>query len=215
MHSVLNVKVGDRFGKLLILETSDSGYNKDASNSVCKCDCGEVIKIRTIRLWRLRSCGCYRKKRNHNKSHTKIHRAWLNSKGRCLNKNNEKYPIYGGRGIIVCQGFMDFRHFEKIMGNPPSAEHSIDRIDNNMNYSCGECAECIKDGYLMNVHWGTIEEQANNKSSNRNYVYKGETLSLSEICRRESLPFKTIYARLTYRGWDLDKSLNTPIKKIK
>lgn len=211
----MNPKVGEKVGRLLIISVTIPDKKNIATVVKCKCDCGNTIEILARRLWRLRSCGCIFKEKRHGLSHTKLWNTWQSAKGRCYNEKNEKYPIYGGRGIIMCEGLMDFRFFVRVMGEPPTPSHSIDRIDNNMNYSCGECEECKKDGYEKNVHWGTIEEQANNKSSNRNYIYKGETLSLSEICRRESLPFKTIYARLTYSGWDLNKSLNTPIKKTK
>jgi hypothetical protein len=61
-------------------------------------------------------------------------------KKRCLQRNHDNYPDYGGRGITVCQQWVEsFETFLADMGPKPSPRHTIDRIDVNGNYEPGNC----------------------------------------------------------------------------
>lgn len=76
---------------------------------------------------------------------------------RCTNLKNAQYKWYGARGIKVCERWLKFDNFYKDMGNRPSPELEIDRINNDGNYEPG------------NVKWSTRKEQMNNMRRNKNY----------------------------------------------
>jgi hypothetical protein len=83
-------------------------------------------------------------------------------KQRCLNPNNAGYKNYGGRGIRICKGLLSFEKFIGILGKRPE-KYTLDRIDNNGNYSCGNCFECIQYKWILNIRWTTWSIQGNNK----------------------------------------------------
>ena len=84
---------------------------------------------------------------------TKEYRAWAGMKDRCYNSNHIYYHRYGGRGIKICERWLNnFEAFLADVGPAPSSEHSIDRINNDGNYEPG------------NVKWSTVFEQNHNRS---------------------------------------------------
>lgn len=81
----------------------------------------------------------FTKTEKHGMSKTQTYRCWTNMKQRCNNKKKSQYKDYGGRGIKVCEEWINsFLEFHKDMGECPD-NHSIDRIDVNGNYEPGNC----------------------------------------------------------------------------
>ncbi len=85
-------------------------------------------------------------------AHTPEYVSWNGAKGRCTNPNNKKYADYGGRGITMCDRWLnDFAAFYEDMGPRPGPGYSLGRIDNDGPYSPGNC------------RWETAEQQRTNR----------------------------------------------------
>jgi hypothetical protein len=120
-----------------------------------------------------------------------MYRRWYNIRSRCENPNNEKYHLYGGRGIYVCERWQVFDNFLADMGPQPTPEHTVDRMDNSGPYSPENC------------RWATLIEQANNKRTN---VRIGDQ-TLAEHARELSLTPETLRYRIA-QGFPTSEILN-------
>lgn len=114
---------------------------------------------------------------NHGLSGTPEYEAWSGMRMRCTNKNKAQFKDYGGRGIKICDGwYYSFMNFYNQMGTKPDKSLTLDRINNNYHYSCGQCKNCIKQGWLFNCRWATRFEQSWNKRKYPNrHGYSGIT----------------------------------------
>lgn len=181
--------IGKKFGRLVVVEQLVKGKGV----CLCRCDCGNIKKVRTDHLKRgcTLSCGCLQKERvsisnsKHNKSLSKLYGVWSSMKSRCYNKNNDKYKNYGGRGISVCNDWRnDFsKFFSWAKNNGYKKGLTIDRIDVNGNY----CPE--------NCRWVDYKQQARNKTTNIKIMFQGKLIGMSEVA--EILGIK--YSRFVWR----------------
>lgn len=107
----------------------------------------------------------------------------------------------------MCQWLNTAKNFLAFMGEPPQGM-SIDRINNDGNYSCGECVECIANGWPMNVRWATPKQQALNTRRNILITYKGRTQAASQWAEELGLKPSLITSRY-HKGWTPEKILSS------
>lgn len=127
--------------------------------------------------------------------------SWVSMKARCNNKNAPDYKRYGGRGIKVCEKWCSFLQFLNDMGERPHGK-TLDRIDNNGMY----CKE--------NCRWANVDEQNNNRRTNRNVIYKNNKDTLVHVCKKNNISTNAVGQRLR-RGWSIQKSIDTPLRVMK
>lgn len=194
------------FGRLTVLErcgeqTSKGGRKRPLWK--CKCECGNIVyEVRdNLVSDRAKSCGCLQKElqsakmKTHggtaNNNKEKLYNVWCSMKRRCDSPNTLAYSYYGGRGISVCdEWYNDYSAFRDwAIENGYREGLSIDRLDNNKGYCPENCALVDR------------VAQANNRSSNIEITYNGETHTVkqwSDILQKNP---KTIYTRIS-RGMD-------------
>lgn len=200
---------GQRFGRLLVLERAGTSHKRSALRS-CACDCGAmtVRQGQSLCAGAAQSCGCLRKERvaeanakrlrRHGETvggQSRTYRAWCAMVARCTNPKSDAYPWYGGRGVSVCERWLDFELFMKDMGRAPDGM-SIERTNYDGNYEPGNC------------RWATKIEQANNTRANVFLEWNGRKLTVAQWCRELGLKPATVYRRLKL-GWSVDRALST------
>jgi len=150
------------FGRLTVL-----GYSKTIEKRAywnCLCSCGNTTEVQAQQLTcdKTKSCGCLNVEKivsrstKHGQSVTPEYKAYFAMKNRCYNEKSEQYKDWGGRGIKVCDRWLEsFENFLADMGARPSKNHSIDRKDVNGNYEPSNC------------RWATKLEQGENRRPNK------------------------------------------------
>ena len=194
---------GNRYGKLVALERAKNRGKHTMWK--CKCDCGNytITGASELKQGTTKSCGCLKfESRNstHGLTKTRLYSIWSKMKDRCLNKNNPAYKWYGGRGITICQEWLDdFANFYNwSIENGYKEGLSIDRIDVNGNYEHCNC------------RWITLEEQALNTRTTKFLTYKGETKTVSEWCQITGIKKTTMLNRIRL-GFTAEECIEIPI----
>lgn len=196
---------GQKFGLLSVVDRAENDkFGK--TQWLCCCDCGsrKVIAGASLKRGLTNSCGCIRKqvmkKRQTKHGFSKKERLygiWLGIKSRCLNKNEPAYKGYGGRGITICDEWLNdylaFRNWS--LANGYKNNITIDRKDNNGNYEPSNC------------RWTTQKIQANNTRTNHLITLDGKTRTLSEWSEDVGIKRETIAMRLRL-GWSNKEALS-------
>ena len=132
----------------------------------------------------------------YRKKYTGLYGSWYAMKQRCGNPNNLSYKNYGGRGISYPKAWEFFDGFKKDMGSSYKKGLTLDRIDNNSNYSMDNC------------RWSTRQEQAKNKRCNIVVKYAGKERTLLDWQKylRLGISYNTLRNRF-YKGMSPKKIL--------
>lgn len=177
------------------------------SQWLCRCDCGteRVIGTCNLRSGHSKSCGCAAvgigPTKTHGMSSSRIYKIWLSMRKRCYYPAQKYYENYGGRGIKVCDRWLEkgtgFQNFLADMGKPPTEDHEIDRKDNGGDYTPENC------------QWITRKDNCRNRRSNKMITFMGQTACLAEWAERLGIKQGTLGARLR-NGWPLEEALSVP-----
>jgi hypothetical protein len=179
---------------------------------LCDCDCGEttVVAGSDLRRGKVRSCGCLQLeiarsgecRRIHGMSNSPEYRSWSAMIRRCTDDRAMGYSRYGGRGIKVCDRWIEsFENFYADMGVRPKGT-TLDRIDFDGNYE------------LENCRWATVDVQRQNTSRTILVTANGKSQSLGAWARELGVSDKSIRYRLKI-GMTDDEAINTPFRKQK
>jgi hypothetical protein len=136
----------------------------------------------------------------HGLSYTPEYRAWQTMRLRCIEPTNAAFHNYGGRGIKVCDRWLESpANFLADMGLKPSPAHELDRKENHGNYEPGNC------------RWVTRKVNDRNRRSNRWLEYAGEKRTVADWCEQLGLRRDTVHKRLA-GGWTVEEALTIPAR---
>jgi len=136
---------------------------------LCQCSCGDVGTYLATRVKHNRVAGCQKcahaltgsRVRTHGMKNTATYSSWISMKDRCTNPESKDFARYGGKGITVCDQWLNsFEQFYKDIGEKPNGT-SIDRINNDQGYSPKNC------------RWATHSQQQLNKPKSCLWLVNG------------------------------------------
>ena len=199
---------GKRFGRYTVVRRADSYISKTGSYQsrwLCRCDCGNerIVFAQALKSGNSLSCGCYQKDAvtKHGWKGSRLYGIWHNMKHRCTNQNCKEYRNYGGRGISVCEEWMEFSPFKDwALDNGYSDALTIDRIDVDGNYEPTNC------------RWVSAKVQANNRRNNNYITVAGETRTITEWSTLSGISRQAIRWRLQH-GWTTEDAVKQPRRK--
>ena len=156
---------------------------------LCRCACGTQKSVYKYNLTagKTKSCGCFPAPGpvTHGLSKHPDYDLWQGMKARCYQKGHKNYADYGGRGIKVCDRWVnDFAAFNADMGDRPSKAHSLDRIKNDKDYEPGNCK------------WSTQKQQTRNTRRSTTITIDGISKTVAEWCELHGIPSSRVYHRL-------------------
>lgn len=205
---------GRDFGTAVVLRLAGRRGRKIVWD--CECECGGVFVAQASNLASLtaRCADCIANNRREqfltiqsrsgNKTHgltrTPEHGVWTAMLRRCRNLNCAEYASYGGRGITICERWLQFANFMSDMGPRPTSRHTIERVDNSRGYDPDNCV------------WATFIEQARNRRNNLIVEAFGRSQCLAAWAEESAIQYHTIKARLRH-GWPAEKALTHPVRR--
>jgi hypothetical protein len=204
--------LGQVFGKLTVI--SENPIRGLAGHVMwnCQCECGNTITKPSANLvnGHTQSCGCLRREihTTHGMSHYPEYHIWEGIIQRCTNPNFKQYEDYGGRGITVCEEWLNsFETFYRDVGSRPSPELTLDRDDNDKGYEPGNC------------FWRTRGHQVNNRRNNVFYEYAGQKYQINQLAelpevKNNGIGLNTLKARIRNSGWDVEDAINIPLTRV-
>ncbi len=200
------MKAGDIYGRYTVLGIfkEEGKYPKYAR---VQCSCGSPIRYvgtSTLRNGDSKSCGCFHKEAvtKHGAWDNPLFKVWSGMIRRCTNQKDKRYNRYGGRGISVCDNWLNVNNFITDMSEGYEKGLQIDRKDNDGHY----CKE--------NCQWTTTKQQTRNYSRNVVLEHNGKKLCVIDWAIESGIPASVLYDRIA-RGWSAVDSLTKPVMSNK
>ena len=127
-----------------------------------------------------------------------LYRKYRDMRTRCLNEHAARYSYYGGRGIKICDEWLN--SFDAFVvwsyENGYSEGLSLERVDVNGDY----CPE--------NCKWITKTEQSYNKRNTKWVDYNGERVCLAKLCKDCDAPYEIVRRLLDRDDYDIYKAID-------
>jgi hypothetical protein len=212
--------VGRQYGRLTVLCLWRDRGTRGNKLWFCKCSCGNSA-VKTTSQIRDKSnpnvsCGCGNAESIRKASSAawevttkfrhplkiKMKNMWRNMLHRCYDPDNKRYQDYGGRGIRVCNQWLNDRYsfYRWCVANGIQPNLQIDRKDNDGPYSPENCK------------FSTRLEQANNTRKNRRLQWRGESLTLAQWARKLGVRQQALSHRVE-RGWTVERIFQQPYRR--
>lgn len=200
---------GQRFGRLVVSAfagMSPKPNGRSRALWTCKCDCGSTVSVdgNSLQTGNTSSCGCLRREQLSARNASRgtgakrhpLYVTWKDMKARCQSQSDPEYHNYGGRGITICDRWLDFWAFVSDVGPRPKGM-TLERIDTDGDYVPSNC------------RWATASEQSRNKRTNRYLSHGGVSLCITDWAKRTGINKTVIRLRLA-RGWSVQDALTKP-----
>lgn len=223
--------IGKRYNRFIVVSVAGKRVLNNGHSIYynCKCDCGNevIVSAGHLKGGKTKSCGCLRVDHPNRFVHgyaplkgkrEKIYLSWKGMHARTKDYSGKvDTRKYIEKGIRVCEGWSGkdgFINFKNQMS--PPTNKSLDRIDNNLHYSCGLCEECKRENWKLNCRWADDDTQSNNRGDFNNWIkIDGVLMTYTQASRYLGFPEKTLQRRIKRFGWSEEKAIKTPVKKIK
>ena len=196
--------IGKKFGRLTVIEELRERNKYGKIVYKCQCECGNIVDVvgNQLRAGQTKSCGCLQKEKaskqgkanaKHHQAHTRLYHIYQGMKQRCYNKNALDFANYGGRGVKICDEWLNnpTTFFEWAIDNGYQDNLTIDRIDVNKSY-----APC-------NCKWATRKQQTRNRRNTIYLTYECETQPMSYWAAKFNKNLKSMYKRY-HAGWNVN-----------
>jgi hypothetical protein len=198
---------GHSFGRLTAIRPDHKVSG--AVHWECSCCCGrtKIASVYNLLEGKTQSCGCLQKERaskarlKHGMSKHPAYQCWQRIRNRCENPESADFPDYGGRGIHVCDEWDSFDRFWTDMGPTWAKGLTLDRKDNDSNYSQGNC------------HWVSQLRQVRNRRNTRFVHSPWGYISAPDAAEKCGVPYKTFIQRVA-AGWP-ESALFLPLLRIR
>lgn len=204
-------EIEKKYGKLKVIDIIIP--KKGNTLFKCQCECGNqyIEEARYIKQGNIISCGCISKEKRENAiCYKRLYKIYLGMKRRCYNSKSVAYKNYGGRGIKICDEWLnDYKSFEKwaykngYNEKAATFECTIDRINNDGNYEPNNC------------RWVSMKIQNQNKRKRKptkKYKIYDKEFTIKEIEEKYHISYQLFNYRINH-GMTNEEAIEKERKK--